>query len=212
MQTVGSTKKLVTVAAFSAFAYVVSFFSIPVAGFLSFELKDCIIAIAGFIYGPFAAFCCALLSAFAEFISFSKTGIIGCAMNLVSSSAFACTAAFVYKYRRDIKGAVIGLSISCVVLTVVMLAWNYILTPLYTGAPREVVVGMLLPVLLPFNLAKGIVNASATILLYKPVVNVLRQVKLVAPSKSKKPYKLSLPLLATVLFFVATGVIILVLI
>lgn len=198
-------RKLVTIAVFSALAYVVSFFSIPVAGFLSFELKDCIIAIAGFTYGPLAAFCCALLSAFAELISFSKTGIIGCIMNLVSSASFACTAAFIYKYKRDIKGAIVGLSVSCAVLTIVMLAWNYILTPLYTGAPREQVVKMLLPVLLPFNLAKGIVNASVTVLLYKPIVNVLRRMKLVAPSKSSRAYKLNWGLIAVVVFFVITG-------
>lgn len=206
MQNMMSTKKLVTVAVFSALAYVVSFFSIPVAGFLSFELKDCIITIVGFIYGPLSAFCCTLISAIAEFLTFSKTGIIGCVMNVVSSSAFACTASFIYKYRRNIKGAVTGLSLSCIVVTVVMLAWNYILTPLYTNAPREQVAGMLLPILLPFNLAKAIVNSSVTIIVYKPMVEFLRKIKLVSPSKSKNSYKINWGFFAVVCFFVITGV------
>ena len=69
-------------------------------------------------------------------------------------------------------------------LTVMMLLWNYFITPLYMNTPREVVAAMLVPVFLPFNLVKGGMNMAATLLLYKPVVTALRRTGLVPPSTS----------------------------
>ena len=63
-------------------------------------------------------------------------------------------------------------------MTVVMLAWNYILTPLYMHVPRDVVARMLLPTFLPFNLVKGALNAGITMLVYKPLSAALRRARL----------------------------------
>ena len=56
-----------------------------------------------------------------------------------------------------------------------MLLWNYLIAPIYMGYPRAAVAKLLLPVFLPFNLLKGGLNASVTMLLYKPVVTILRR-------------------------------------
>jgi hypothetical protein len=77
-------------------------------------------------------------------------------------------------------------------MTAMMLAWNYIVTPMYMGVPRNVVAGMLLPTFLPFNLVKGGLNAALAMLLYKPVVGALRRVGLVAQSSSGKKGRFSL--------------------
>ena len=53
------------------------------------------------------------------------------------------------------------------------------------GFPREAVVELLLPAFLPFNLLKAGLNATVTLLLYKPVVTVLRRAGLVEPSVRK---------------------------
>ena len=50
------------------------------------------------------------------------------------------------------------------------------------GVPRATVAGMLMTVFLPFNLIKGGINASLTLLLYKPIVNALRKANLAEPS------------------------------
>ena len=102
-------------------------------------------------------------------------------------------------------GAVLGLSLGIVALVAVMLLWNYLITPIYQGVPRDVVVTMLPTVFLPFNLAKGGLNMAATLLLYKPVVTALRKAHLVAPSQTASQTKklnvgfllFSLALLAT---------------
>ena len=73
---------------------------------------------------------------------------IGCLMNILSSCSFACTAAFVYKKRRTVTGAVAGLACGTVIMAVVMLLWNWLITPLYMGVSREQVEGMLIPMFL----------------------------------------------------------------
>jgi riboflavin transporter FmnP len=42
------------------------------------------------------------------------------------------------------------------------------------GAPREVVMAMLLPTFIPFNLIKAGANSIITFAVYKPVARVLR--------------------------------------
>ena len=65
-----------------------------------------------------------------------------------------------------------------------MLLWNVLITPLYLNQPREAVIGMLIPTLLPFNLGKYILNAAITMLIYKPIVTALRKANLLAPSSN----------------------------
>ena len=157
-----------------------------VSGFLSFNLKDVVIVITGFICGPLPAALVTVVVSFIEMITISSTGIIGFVMNVLQSCAFACTAAVIYRKDHKMKGAIIGLVSGVLLTTAVMILWNWLITPLYMHVPRSMVVGMLVPVFLPFNLVKGGINATLAMLLYKPVVTALRKAKLVEPSKSGK--------------------------
>ena len=112
-------------------------------------------------------------------------------MNVLSTCAFSGTAAFVYKKWRTLIGAGIGLASGVIMLSLVMVLWNYFLTPIFMGIPREAVAAMLLPVFLPFNLIKGGLNAALTIMLYKSVRLALDKSKLLpvpddAPAKRAK--------------------------
>ncbi len=160
----------------------ISNFLPTVQGFLSFDLKDVVIAIGGFILGPLQAALIALIVSLIEMITISSTGPIGLVMNLLSSCSFACVAAAIYRRNKNMKSAVTGLVCGVVCMTVIMLLWNWLITPLYMGVPRSVVAGMLMTVFLPFNLAKGGINATLTMVLYKPVVTALRKAGLVAQS------------------------------
>ena len=116
-----------------------------------------------------------------EELSNRLTGPDGIAF--LQAHARGCAAAFVYKKFHTRKGAVIGLALGTVCLTVVMLLWNYLITPIYMGMDREeIVVPMLIPVFLPFNLVKGGLNMALTLLIYKPVVTALRKARLVPAS------------------------------
>ena len=184
-----------------------------VAGFLSFDLKDVIIVIGGFMLGAVPAAIIAVIVSVIEMLTISSTGVIGLVMNVLASCAFACIASTVYHRDRSMKGAVIGLVLGVLCMTALMLLWNWLITPLYMKVPREVVVKMLVPTFLPFNLLKGGINATLAMLLYKPVVTALRKAKLVEPSKGgPRSSKIgvmivSLVLLATfmLLFLVLAG-------
>ena len=170
----------------SAMAYViVSVVRIPVILFLKYEPKDVIITIGGFLLGPMAAFITSLVVSLLEMVTISDTGPIGCLMNLISTCAFACTAAVIYKRKHTLRGAVMGLAIGWIFMVVVMLLWNWLITPLYMGADRATVEAMLLPVFLPFNLLKGGLNSAIVLLLYKPLVTALRKTGLVEMGSSK---------------------------
>ena len=172
----------------SALAYVVTFICrlpiIPSVPFLELEFKSAIILIGGLIYGPLAGFAVSVVVCLLEMLSYSSTGFIGFAMNVLATAAFVCPAAFVYKKKRALSGAVIGIAIGTIIMTIVMVLWNYIVTPVYMHIPREAIVPLLLPAFVPFNLIKGALNASATLLLYKFVVKALRKAKLL-PKEQK---------------------------
>ena len=78
-----------------------------------------------------------------------------------------------------LRGAAAGLAAGVALMTGLMLLWNYFITPLYMGYPREAVAAMLLPVFLPFNLIKSALNAALTMLIYKPVSRALKRSGLV---------------------------------
>ena len=171
----------------TAVAYVVMYLSklLPqVAGFLQLDLKDTVICIGGFLFGPVASALISLVVALVEMFSVSDTGPIGMVMNVLATCSFCCTAAFVYKKQHTKKGAVLGLLLGVAALPVVMLLWNYLITPLYMGVERDVVKDMLVPIILPFNLVKGGLNMALILVLYKPVVTALRQARLVPESQA----------------------------
>ncbi len=177
------TKKLVVLALMAALSYAaVALFRIPVVQFLKYEPKDCILAIAGMLYGPLPALLVTVVVSLIEMVTISTTGVIGFLMNVLSSGLFVCTAALVYQKNRTLRAALLGLILGAVLMTGGMVLWNWLITPLYMGVPRQAVVEMLIPVFLPFNLLKAGLNAALTVLLYKSVVTVLRKAHL-APER-----------------------------
>jgi len=202
--TSANTRKLTLAAMFAALAYVsVVIFRlsiIPSAPFLNYDVKDVVIALGGLILGPAYGVLIAVVAALLEWLTVSDTGIIGFLMNALSSSSFVFTAAVIYSRKKTLNRAVIGLVCGVVVLVAVMLLWNYIVTPIYQGVPREVVAGMLPTVFLPFNAIKGSLNAAFTFLLYRPVIGMLRSAKLMPASTSGAKKKVPLiPIIGAVL-------------
>ena len=178
-------KTLTSLAMLTAIAYVVMLLSkmLPqVSGFLQLDLKDTIICIGGFVYGPLSAAIISIVVAVVEMFTYSDTGPIGCIMNVLATVSFCCTASFVYKKVHTKKGAVLGLALGVIALTAVMLLWNYLITPIYMNMDRAVVAAMLPTIFLPFNLVKGGLNMALTLVIYKPVVTALRKARLAPES------------------------------
>lgn len=180
------TRNLVLMAMLAAMAYVLMLVGrVPVVMFLKYDPKDVVLGIAGFMLGPGAAALISLLVSLIEMVTVSETGFIGFFMNVLSTCAFVCPAAWLYHRKRSLRSATIGLAVGVILMTIMMLAWNYIVTPIYMGYPRAAVAEMLLPIFLPFNLIKGVLNAAFTILLYKPISSALLRSKLISGEEPK---------------------------
>lgn len=174
-------KKIAAMAMLTALAFAADFFlRIPnIAGFLTYEPKDVVLTIGAFIFGPVAGLVMALLVCLLEMVTASSTGVIGLLMNFLASATFVGVASVIYYRKKTMLRAVIGLVAGSLSMIAVMLLWNYIMTPIYMGVPREIVVNMMPTLLLPFNAIKAGLNAALVLLLYKGVVTALRKSSLV---------------------------------
>ena len=201
------TKKLTTTGMLCTLAYVaVVVGRIPLILFLKYDPKDVIIVIGGFIFGPFTSFTITVIVSVVQMLTVSGTGILGCIMNIISSCSFACTAAFIYKKKHKLSGAILALFCGWFCQVAVMMLWNYLIAPIYMGYPREAIVELLLPAFLPFNLIKGGLNAAITMLLYKPVVTALRRYNLIEPSHHSEKIQINFGVLLVALLMVITCV------
>ena len=168
-------KKITLIAAVAAMAIVLTAiirFPITSLPFLKYDPKDVILTTAGFIFGPLVAILAAVIEVVVEMVTFSESGPWGAVMNIIATLSFSGIAAAIYHRKRTTKGAVLSLVCAVLSLTVVMALWNLVVTPIYTGFPRAEIV-KLMPVIIPFNLIKGGVNAALIILLYKPIKSAL---------------------------------------
>ena len=180
--------KVIITAVFSAIAFLFTFIFKFKVSFLTFDFKDAVISIISFLLGPIYGLVSAGIVAFFEFISISDTGLYGLIMNFISSGSFALIIGTVYKYKRTFSGAITASVVAVVGVTAVMMVANYFITPFYmanAGVSKDMVLKMIPTLLLPFNLAKTIINASATLVIYKPVTNALRRFGLVKKNENQ---------------------------
>lgn len=181
-------KKTTAIAMFAALAYIcVVIIRIPnIGGFLTLDFKDVIITIGAMFFGPIAAVVLAVLVPLLEFLTVSGTGVYGLIMNFISSFTFAFVASVIYKYKKNLVGAIIGLLSAVLSVTAIMMLANLWITPYYTGMPTAAVAALIPKLLLPFNLTKAILNAALTMMLYKPLTNILKKTRLYIAPKEKE--------------------------
>ena len=177
-------KRTVMTAMLCALAYIamvlIHLKLMPAAPFLTYDPKDAVIVMGGFLFGPATAIIISVIVSFLEMITVSESGIIGFIMQVVATLAYAGVASAVYRRHLTKGGAVAGLVLGSLCMVIVMVLWNYILSPIYLGTDRSAVVALLVPAIIPFNLVKAALNSAIAFVLYKPLVGALRRSGLVA--------------------------------
>jgi riboflavin transporter FmnP len=196
------------------------FIRIPVQ-FLTLDVKDSLITLCALLFGPISGAAIALIVPLLELITISDTGVYGFLMNMLSSLTFAVVAGVIYRYKKSMTGAVIGLVSGVCAVTAVMVLANLLITPYYMNVPVETVAAMIPTVLLPFNLVKATLNAALVLLLYKPLSNVLKKIGFLqsvgsetVSADTKKPFtwrSLIVSAIAVVIIAASLAVILLVL-
>lgn len=188
MKTNQNLKKITVTALFCAIAFLMTFIFRFKVSFLTFDFKDAIISIVSLLYGPVYGVTCAGVVAFLEFLSVSDTGVYGLIMNFISSSVFALSCGLVYKFKRSFYGAIFAVVTAVISVTAVMMVANIFITPFYMGVARAEVIGLIPVLLLPFNLCKSIINATAVLIIYKPVTNPLKKLGMINSNVSYKSF------------------------
>ncbi len=187
-----TVKKMVMSALFCALAFATMFLLRINVVFLTFDAKDAVVTLAGLLFGPGYALGISLTVALLELISVGDTGFWGFLMDFLSTASFSCSCALIYKYKKNIKGAIGGLIAGAATMTAVMLLFNLFIVPLYTPAYTTGAVAAMIPTLfLPFNLTKGILNAALVLILYKPVSNAMKAAKILPDTRGASQGKQS---------------------
>ena len=167
-------KRLCVLAMFCALAFALTYIKLPVA-FLSLEIKDSAIVLATLLLGPMGGLSIAVLVPLLEMISHSTTGVYGMIMNMLSSVTFSLVTGLIYKYKKSLYGAMIGLISGVFSVTAVMMLANLLVTPYYMGVSMSEVAALIPKLLLPFNFIKATLNGSVVLLLYKPLSRILKR-------------------------------------
>lgn len=174
-----STRVMVSLAMLAAISVIlvsaIHFPLIPAAAFLEYDPADIPILIGAFAFGPVAGLLLAIVVSVIQGMTVSAGGhIIGIVMHIFATGGCAFVAGSIYKKNKTRKNAVLALVAGALVQTVAMVIMNMIFTPLFMGQPLEVIIGMLVPVIIPFNLLKAGINCTMTFLLYKSISHLLK--------------------------------------
>ena len=173
-----STKQLVTMALMCAIAILLSFLEFPIfpaASFLKLDISFVPSAVMGFAFGTGPGILVGIACAVAHG---AITGNwVGCLMNIIACCAFVIPSAAIYKRIRTFKGAMIGLIVAIVCLVIAAIVANLIVDPIFYGIPLEVVQGLIVPAILPFNIIKGVVISVLTAVVYKSISNLITPAK-----------------------------------
>ncbi|MCI8468486.1 MAG: ECF transporter S component [Eggerthellaceae bacterium] len=173
-----STRQLVTMALMCAIGVLLSFVEFPLlpgVTWLKYDASAMPAMVCGFAYGPAGGLAVGVVGAVIHGILMADFS--GAVMNILVVVGFVTPAAVLYARVRTFRGAVAGLALGVVGAVAMAVVGNLIVTPGWLGVPLDAVVAMIVPVLIPFNLAKAVINAVLTLVVYKSVSNLITPAK-----------------------------------
>lgn len=199
-----NVKAIAVTGVLTAAAFLLTFVFRFKVSFLTFDFKDTLIAITSLTYGFPYGVASAFIVAFIEFLTVSETGIYGFIMNFLASGTFALVCGLIYKYKRTFSGAILSLVVAALSVNIVMITANIFITPHYMGVDTEAVISLILPLLLPFNFSKTVINSAATLLLYKPLTSALKRYNILSGETRKTGFKSVMVAVVSVLIIILT--------
>ncbi len=175
-----STKKLVTLALFTALAYLLSFLSFPIfpaTPYLKLDFGNVFIMLSGFLFGPIEAIAVTLVKELLALLN-STSGGVGEIANFLMTSSFVLLPSILYRLKKGIKTVALSLSGACIIGTAVSALVNrFIVFPLYMGSAAAGVFSSAFWFVLGFNLIKTVSISVVTVLLYKRLSKFLSKIE-----------------------------------
>lgn len=169
-----NTRQLVTMALMCAIASLFSFVQIPLipgVSFLTYDPSLMPAMVCGFAFGPGAGITVGSIAAVIHGLILGEW--VGSLMNIFATAFFVLPAALLYRRMHTLKGAIAGLVISVITATAGAILVNLTIGVWFYYGSADVIIPLILPALLPFNLVKTILNALLTLVVYKAVSNLI---------------------------------------
>lgn len=157
-------KKMVTMALLSALSIILVLVlrvPFPTAPFLEYDPADIPVLVGTILYGPWSGLLLTVVvSAIQATTVSAASGLYGFLMHVVATGITSVVVGTLYRKRKHSpKNLAFALGVGSLAMIAAMLGANLIITPFFMNVPREAVVQMLLPIILPFNAIKAVVNS-----------------------------------------------------
>jgi riboflavin transporter len=196
--------QLAMLIAISSVLVFISFPIIPAAPFLKYDMADIPILLAAFTMGIPAGLLVLGVAAAVQAFLLGQDGPLGFLMHIIASGTLIVVAAGIYrKMKKSKKGMVIGLVCGAIAMALIMIPLNFIVTPkvvmdvsmiessklffdslfggydpaAYSATAIEaynMVKGLLLPALIPFNLIKAGLNSLIFYLVFRNMPRLIK--------------------------------------
>lgn len=188
-----TTKNITRIAIFSALSlvlYLLLKFNLPFfPPWLDLQISDMPAMLAAFMMNPFAGAIVLLIRSLIK-LPFTSTAGVGELADFLIGAAYILPAYFIYKYRKNIKNAIIGMAVGTLCGTAVAMLANWLLLiPMYAqifAGGWDALIGavkFLFPTIdkgtfyayyiflsvLPFNILRFLLTSFVTFFLYKPL-------------------------------------------
>jgi riboflavin transporter FmnP len=170
-------------------------FPLPVfPSFLKMDASDLAALLAGFSMGPLAGVIVEAVKNILHMVlrGLGDTGGIGNLANFIVGIGWVVPAAWYYQTHKDHKGAIVGMGIGAVSMTVIAALGNWLIfLPLYSKFlfPLDAIISMsheaipgvtdmktlILFAFVPFNLLKSVVISLIAAFIYKPLSPLLHK-------------------------------------
>ena len=190
-------KTITKIAVLSAISVIIMLLEIPLPfapSFYKLDLSEIVVMIGAFAMGVVPGIFIELIKVLLNLlINGTITAGIGELANFVIGCSYIVPAALIYRHRKTLKTAILGMSVGTVSITIVGSLMNlFVLLPAYAALaniPFDTLVGMgtavnpaitgcetlVLFATAPFNLLKGVVCSVIVLLLYKRISPILHR-------------------------------------
>lgn len=190
-------KSIAQIGMLSGIAIVLMLFEIPLPfapSFYKIDLSEVPVLIGAFAMGPMAGVLIEVVKILLNLLTDGTTTAgVGEFANLLIGCALVLPSALVYRKMKTRKGAMLGMALGTIILTIVGSLLNaFLLLPVYSkafGMPMDALIGMgtavnpnitslstfVMFAVAPFNILKGIIVSLITLLLYKKISPIFKQ-------------------------------------
>ena len=187
-----SARKVAVTAVLAAMSSALMFldFSIPIMpSFIKLDFSELPALIASYALGPWYGVCVCLVKNLVNLLSTTTAGV-GELSNFILGSVFVLFAGYIYKFKKNRTGALIGALAGAACMALISLFSNYyIVYPIYENfLPLEAILGMYRAIVpgvknlwhalivfnVPFTFVKGMLNTAIAFIVYKKISPIIK--------------------------------------